>query len=126
MADALKVFQPILPAGNGATNVLNFDTLLGASIVRRILITWPAGCGGLVGVRIEAGQGFAFPSDGVNFLSFDDYTYAFDVDNQIDSGQWRMVTYNRDFVVHLVQVVYEYDYLRGVASGSASSQPVSI
>lgn len=121
MVDASQVFQPIFPPGNGSIVVSSLDTPLGPSIVRRILVTFPAGCGGLVGIRISAAQGFAFPSVQGQYITFDDYTYPFDVSNQIDGGNWSIYGYNIDWIAHEVQVVYEYDYLRQPVNQSSSN-----
>ena len=121
MADTSAIFEPLLNPGNGSGATSVFPTPLGPSIVRRILLTFPAGCGGLVGVAVTAGGSTAFPFTAQSFFSFDDYTYAFEVGEQITTGDWGLVTYNKDFILHSVQVVFEYDYLD--AGPSAKQQP---
>lgn len=59
------------------------------------------------------------------YLAFDDYTYAFNVSNQTDSGKWSVVAYNMDFILHDPIVVFEYDYLRGTVT-QASVTPVAL
>lgn len=125
MADALQTFGPIFVAGKGAQTIAALPIDLGLCDVSRILITWPAGCGGLVGIQIQAAGGFAFPSKPNQFLSFDDYTYDLEVNNQTTSGKWSIVGYNVDYIDHLITVVFEYDYLRGNVVGRAS-QPIAI
>lgn len=121
MADTSVIFEPLLFAGNGSKAASVFPTKLGPSIVRRVLLTFPAGCGGLVGVAITAGGTAAFPFNPGSYFSFDDYTYAFEVGEQITTGDWGLITYNADFIIHSVQIVYEYDYLD--AGSSAKRQP---
>lgn len=118
MVDASQAFVISKPPGNGVKNVGVFKVNLGPSIVRRILITWPAGCGGLLFIQIQAGNGYAFPNQRDQYLAFDDYTYAFDVSNQINSGQWSVVSYNMDFIEHDPIVTFEFDYLRGTVTQS--------
>lgn len=125
MADASQAFTVVVNPGSGNLNPVGFAFNLGQGIVRRILVTWPPGCGGLVGVQIQAGASGAFPIGAHTYFVFDDYTYAFDVDNQIDSGQWSTLMYNIDTIPHGIQFVFEYDYLRG-AVVSSGGQPVSI
>lgn len=125
MADALQSSGGLITARTVLPSIEVFSPNLGPSIVRRILITWPAGCGGLVGVRIEAGGGFAFPNVDGQYLSFDDYTYAFDVANQTTSGQWLAACYNVDYIDHEITVVYEFDYLRGNQQ-SSSMNPIAL
>jgi hypothetical protein len=88
-------------------------------------MTFPPGCGGQVGGRVEAGGGFAFPSAPGQFVTFDDYTYAVDVTGQVDNGNWAVVAYNTDAIAHEIQWVFEYDYLRD-SQVSSQLQPVSI
>lgn len=125
MADAMQSFIPNFVAGNGVAILATLQCPLGPSTVRRILITWPAGCGGQLFLQIQAGNGFAFPSQPGQYLAFDDYTYVFDVSNQINSGQWSVVGYNLDYIDHDPIIVFEYDYLRGTVT-SASSIPISL
>lgn len=122
MADALQATTGLIPASTKLPSTVVFGPNLGPSIVRRILITWPAGCGGLVGVRVTAGGGFAFPALAGQYLAYDDYTYPFDVANQVTSGQWLAVCYNVDLIDHLITIVYEYDYLRGNQQASSMNQ----
>lgn len=125
MVDASQAFVINCPPGNGVQQVHPFPVNLGPSIVRRILITWPAGCGGLLFIQIQAGGGYAFPNQQGQYLAFDDYTYAFDVANQINSGQWSVLSYNMDYIGHDPIIVFEYDYLRGTVA-PASVTPISL
>lgn len=125
MADASQVFIPSYGPGNGNANIQTLPCKLGPSVVRRILLTYPAGCAGQLFLRIQAGGGFAFPNQPNQYLAFDDYTYAFDVSNQINSGDWAVVGYNLDTITHDPIVVFEYDYLRGTVT-STSSTPIAL
>lgn len=121
MADASRVFIPAIAPGNGVPHYTLMQCPLGPSIVRRILITWPAGCGGLVFIQIQAGGGYAFPNQINEYLAFDDFTYTFEVSNQITSGDWSIVYYNMDYIGHDPIIVFEFDYLRGtVTTGSVT------
>lgn len=125
MADAMWAEIVSLPPGNGIPNPGVLPVNLGPSIVRRISLTWPAGCGGLVYLQVQAGGGFAFPSQANQFLAFDDYTYSFEVSNQINNGNWSILTINRDAIEHDPIIVFEYDYLKpGIAA--QPSNPISL
>jgi hypothetical protein len=125
MADASQAFTVVVNPGSTNLSPAGFNFDLGPCIVTRILVTWPPGTGGLVGVQIQAGASGAFPFNKQTYFVFDDYTYAFDVDNQIDSGNWATLVYNADTIQHGIQFVFEYDYLRGTQT-SSNSQPVAI
>lgn len=125
MADALQVFLPIFPPGHDIGTAQSFATPLGPSRVSRILITWPAGCGGLVGMQVQASGGFAFPNQPGQFLLFDDYTYDLEVSNQTDTGNWSLFGFNRDSIEHEISIVYEYNYLRGNTVAS-SLTPIAL
>jgi hypothetical protein len=125
MPDVSYVADLVLPAGNGAQSFNSIDAPLGDSSVRRILLTFPPGCAGLVGVVIFAGGSVAYPINGDKYFVFDDYTYVLEAKGQITSGQWKVVGYNTDYYQHTIQVIFEYDYL---IQGPAlpSGLPVSI
>jgi len=125
MVDASRVFGGLIPARTNPPNVVQIVSPLGPSQVRRISIVFPAGCGGLVGVRLQAGGGFAFPDQDGQYFSFDDFVYTFDVANQVTSGQWQAICYNVDFIDHEITMIYEFDYLRGTPNLS-SSTPIAI
>lgn len=125
MADASQGEIWIVQPNTGPGNNLTFPTELGPSRVSRILITWPAGCAGQVFVQVQASGGYAFPNQAGQFMAFDDYTYAIDVSNQTTSGHWRLYMYNSDVTAHAIQVIYEYDYLRGDQQTS-QLQPVAL
>lgn len=125
MADASQAFIINGTQNNGVSFPREFAIDLGPSDVTRILITWPAGCGGLVFIQIRAAGGYAFPSFQDQYMAFDDYTYSIDVSNQTTSGKWSVMIDNRDFILHDPQVVFEYNYLRG-ANNTNALTPISI
>jgi hypothetical protein len=125
MADTSLAFNITFAAGNGAKTVSDVATLLGPCHVRRILVTWPTGCAGLVGVQIKAGGSAAFPSNATQYMLFDGYTYDTAVTNQLDSGQWVVEGYNLDFLPHTIQVIYEFDYL-GTSKASVAFTAVAL
>lgn len=125
MADAIQTFQDLVPAGRQPSTPGGINCPLGPSLVSRISITWPPGCGGLVGVQVRAGGGFAFPNMNGQFLAFDDYTYTFDVTGQVNNGNWSIDTYNVDLIDHQITIVFEYDYLRGTGNANALT-PVAL
>jgi hypothetical protein len=125
MSDFTKVYEIDFPAGNGSPEYAQLDTPLGLADVQEILITFPPGCAGLVGIQIRAGGSPAFPNDDGSYFVFDDYTLVQSVANQIKTGQWTVAGYNSDYIDHVVQVIY---MANNVVYGPSisSSQPVSL
>lgn len=122
MADAIQAFSATWPAGNGAQNVLVFSTPLGESNVSKIIVSFPPGCAGLVGIQVQYADNPVYPIGGNQYFIFDDYNYEIDVTNQQTGGQWRLSGYNMDYNPHLITVYYEYDYLPvGYVAPSVSS-----
>lgn len=111
MSDFSVAFNFTIPPGAGQTVVTEFDTLLGNCDVTEILITFPPGCAGLVGVAVFAGGSPAYPNQAGQFFTFDDYTYLQEVSNQLNSGQWSLMGYNLDINPHTIQVVYKCNNL---------------
>src|SRR5487761_1697663 len=116
MVDASQAYIASFPAGGAPSNLLTYPVHLGPCLVRRILLTFPAGCGGRPVPQVQAAGGFAFPAKAGQYLAFDDYTYVFDVANQVDSGNWSVVGWNSDLIDHDPILVFEYDYLRGTVT----------
>jgi hypothetical protein len=111
MPDASQVFTVTAPAGNGSTTSAYYPLAIGLAEVVNCIITWPAGCAGLVGVVLMAANSPAFPRQQNTYLAFDDYVYEFGVTNQIQTGDWGLQIYNADYFNHTIQVVLEYDYV---------------
>jgi hypothetical protein len=123
MADASQAFSIVVPAGSGVATPQETELNLGLCDVAHCVITWPAGCCGLVGVALLAAESWAFPQQMNTFYAFDDFNYPFDVTNQIQTGDWSVVAYNLDYYDHTIQVVVEYDY---VMTDQASPTPAQV
>lgn len=111
MSDASRAFTLTVPAGFGASTETSFALSLPVCDVTACLITWPSGCVGLVGAALQAAGTNAFPFGQNQFLAYDDFTYEFQVTNQINSGDWSILAYNQDYFAHTLTVVLEYDYI---------------
>jgi hypothetical protein len=111
MADASQVFSITVPPGNGSTTPATYPLPLGLAEVVTSILTWPAGCSGLVGVALLAGGSWAFPYIADTYMAFDDFVYPLGITNQIQTGDWALSAYNSDYYPHTIQVVMEYDYV---------------
>lgn len=122
MSDASQAFSILIPAGNGVLTSAYYPLAIGLAEVTRCIIAWPAGCCGNVGASLLAANTAAFPRQSGVYLAFEDYTYAFDVSNQIQTGNWGIEAYNTDYFDHTLYIVLEYDYVLTSVASSPSTQ----
>jgi hypothetical protein len=120
MSDFTVIGGWSIPAGNGVATWFMEQFPLGNCNVEEFQINFPPGCAGLVGAKIWAGGGPAYPNDQANFFVFDGYTYVQEVSNQINNGDWAIQLYNMDYVPHIVRVLAKCNYLVVSPSGGFS------
>jgi hypothetical protein len=111
MADAIQAFILDVPAGNGGGLIHSVDCPLGWSDVSNIMITFPAGCSGLVGARIEYAGNQVYPISISGWFVLDDYVLQIPVTNQQQAGQWRLAAYNIDYYPHSITAYFSFNYL---------------
>lgn len=119
MTDAIQAFSLTIPGGGTVNNIFFVDCELGWSNVTQILLDFPPGCSNLVGIRVESGGAQLYPLKAGTFFTFDDFTLAIPVTNQVNGGQWHVAGYNTDFYQHTITAYFFYDYLN--LEGSTSS-----
>lgn len=113
MTDAVQSFTLGIPAGNGSTLEWGIQCNLGWSNVNQIIIVFPPGPSGLVGVRIGYAGGYVYPSDTGQYFVADDYKLVIPVSNQQQAGQWTLNGYNTDEFFHSISAWFFYDYIIG-------------
>lgn len=111
MTDAIQVIGCSVPAGNGSTATTRFDTPLGWANVERIVIQFPPGPSGNVGVRILYALNPVYPAENGQWFEGDNYSFDFPVTNQQQAGQWALEAFNTDVFAHTIHVNYFYNYL---------------
>lgn len=111
MADFAQSIEIAVPAGSGTQTVGTTNVPLGLCEVQRILVTFPPGCMGNVGVAIAFAGSPVYPNQSGQFFIFDDYILDIPVSRQKNSGAWQVLSYNVDSLVHTVQVIFEANYL---------------
>lgn len=121
MTNSIQVFQLALPAGNGSANLSSIPCPLGLSDVSQIILQFPAGCAGNVGVQLLMGGGPAYPAMSGQFFNLDDYVFVIPVSGMGNSGQWQLQGFNTDFYQHTITATFFYDWadttgVTGVAS----------
>lgn len=120
MTDAVAAFQFNLPANIPRTALIQQQCPLNWSRVSQILLNFPPGCAGFVGVRVEYANNPVYPIGQGNFFILDSYLMPILVTNQREGGQWRLVGYNEDTYPHTVTGYFFFDYIIGVPSASQS------
>lgn len=119
MTDAVQAFTLTIPSGGSPSTVFFVDCELGDSNVTQIILVFPPGCSGNVGVRVESGGAQLYPLVAGTWFMLDDYTLLIPVTNQINSGQWHVAGYNQDFYDHTITAYFFYDYLNLTGQGSS-------
>lgn len=114
MTDAVQAFTLGIPAGNGSTLEWGIQCNLGWSNVTQIIIVFPPGPSGLVGVRIGYAGGFVYPAERGQYFVADDYKLVIPVTNQQQAGQWTLNGYNKDQFFHNIQAWFYFDYVIGL------------
>lgn len=120
MTDAVQSFPLTIPAGNGSFLEWGVSCPLGWSNVTQIILVFPPGCAGLVGVRLGYAGGYVYPAQQGQYFVADDYNLAIPVTNQQQAGQWTLNGYNRDTYQHTVDGWFFYDYIIGTESSPSS------
>lgn len=122
MTDTVLANGMLLPAGNGSQAVFFNHIDLGWSDVQEIMIVFPPGCAGLVGVQIQYAVNPVYPNDAGGYYVLDNYTLTIPVSRQQQGGQWRIAGYNQDTYPHTIRSYWSYNYLN--APQRASSSPL--
>lgn len=125
MTDAITKASIALPAGNGAQTIFFVPVKLGNSNVNQIMLVFPPGCSGLVGIRLEYAIHPVYPIDGTGWFILDDFVLIIPVTGQGNSGDWRLVGYNTDFNPHTVDAYFSYDWVK-TGSQAPTSTLVSL
>lgn len=121
MTDVVTSSALGLPGGNGSQALFFNSVNLGWSDVEEIIIVFPPGCAGLVGVRIEYAVNPVYPTPAGSYFIFDNYTHVIRPTGQPKGGQWRIVGYNQDTFFHTIQSYWGWNYLPGQQQGNAAT-----
>src|SRR5271155_3518316 len=125
MADTVFGQDLNLPAGNGSKGIYFDPVNLGWSDVQEIMIVFPPGCAGLVGIQIQYAVNSVYPNAGNAFYVLDNYTLVIPVSGQQLGGQWRIAGYNQDTFPHTIRSYWAYNFLTP-AQSAASSPLISL
>lgn len=120
MADTVYEQDLAIPAGNGSKSAWYNQVVLGWSDVQEIMIVFPPGCSGLVGVQIDYAFNPVYPNANNSWYVLDDYTLVIPVSSQQQGGQWEIYGYNQDTYVHTIRSYWSYNYLTSDQIAAAS------
>lgn len=125
MTDVVSAFRLVIPPNGTVNNIFFVDCELGNSNVSQVILSFPPGCSGLVGVRVEHGGSQVYPLTPGTWFILDDYTLPIPVSGQGNSGQWHVAGYNTDFNQHTVEAYFFYNRV-DLSSGNNSTPLVSL
>lgn len=111
MTDAVQAFTLALSPGGNPSNPVVAQCQLGWSRVGQILINFPPGCSGLVGVQVRYAGNPVYPIGPQSYFVLDSYAIPIAVTNQRPGGQWSIAGYNQDVFSHTVTAYFFFDYL---------------
>lgn len=109
MVREIQSFACTITAGTAKATPATVQTKLGQRLVRAVSILFPAGCAGLVGVALSAANTPVIPFGLAQWLVADGEDLHYELDDQIQSGQWALVGYNLGSFDHTIYVRYELD-----------------
>ena len=120
VTDAIAAFPLAIPAGTTKASPVNLQCALGWSRVSQLLVTFPPGCSGFVGVRFLYSDNPVYPIGPSSFFVMDDFTLSIPITNQKQGGQWSMSGYNTDIYPHTVTGYFYFDYINAAQPASSS------
>jgi hypothetical protein len=120
MTDVVAAYNLIIAPTTGAqTHSVGIN--LGWSKVTQILIVFPPGPSGLVGVRIEYGSTPVYPNNSGSYFVADNYVIEIPVTNQEQGGTWAARGYNNDEFTHVIPVWFYYDYINATDTSNSGA-----
>jgi len=121
VTDFVSAFAPGAPVGTTPSTFATAHIKLGQSAVEQIIIVFPPGCSGLVGVRIGYGGNPVYPIGNNSWFVLDGETITINPTNQETGGTWNIDLYNLDNYSHTIQVYMYWNYVNAAAASTAST-----
>lgn len=120
MPDTVFQSDLTIPPGNGSLAVTSNQLKLGWSDVVEVMLVFPPGCSGLVGIQLQYARNPVYPNAAGGYYILDDYILTIPISGQQQGGQWAIAGYNQDTYSHIVRSYWSYNYLAmGQASGNS-------
>mgnify|MGYP007071589036 CR=1 FL=1 len=109
MASEVRHFKVSTPAGTTSAAPLVSDLTMPARVVERVRFRVPPGPQGSLGFQLGSSRQQVLPWNAGEWFVLDDEELTLDLDNQISSGAWQLISYNTGTYPHAVYVTF---YLR--------------
>jgi hypothetical protein len=103
---AHRFYAPSLtvPAGTAASSPLVLDVSFAAGVVTAVQIVIPDGHAGFTGLQIAQAHQQVIPIGSGQWIIGNDDKIDWDVDDQLDNGNWQLIGYNTDIFPHTFYV----------------------
>jgi hypothetical protein len=105
----VRTFQVTIPAGTAIAAPAVTALTMPSRIVRRILVRFPPGPQGQVGVQLRSGDVQVIPWTTGTWLVGDGEAIPWEPTGTIESGAWQLAGYNTGAFDHTIYLTYELD-----------------
>lgn len=109
MAQEVRSFAPLIPAGTLATAPLVTSLAMPPRIVRRLRVRVPPGPAGSVGFALTSGGARVVPAGQGTWIVADDEIFDWELVETIESGAWQLTAYNTGRWDHTLYLTFELD-----------------
>lgn len=125
MAQEIRDFQVLIPAGTAVDSPVTVDMAMPPRIVDQINIRIPPGPNGLMGFRLSSGGIPFLPSNSGAWVIANDEPIQWPLTGQITSGAWELQGYNLGQYDHTVYVKFLLSLVNSAAAG-VPAQPLAV
>lgn len=116
----VRTFQPVITAGTAIATPLVTALAMPPRIVRRIIIRFPPGPQGQVGVQLRSGGVQVIPWSTGTWLVGDGESIPWEPTATLESGAWQLAGYNLGAFDHTIYLTFELDPVSSRVSSGGS------
>lgn len=100
----VQAFDVTIPAGTAQAAPQTTAIATGIRILNGVFITFPDGCGGLVGIRLTMGGVPVVPRNDGAWIKGNGRVVPYQLEGYPDSGAWQLTGYNTDIFDHTISI----------------------
>lgn len=126
MAQDIQAFAVTIPAGTPASAPVYTAIPFAARVPESVVIRFPPGPGGLVGVQLTISGNAVIPSQLGGWLIGDDEDMPWDLQGYPDSGAWQLLGYNTGLYDHTIYVRWGLNTIGAGQAAAISPIPSSL